>query len=301
MLTLTQAFSWSQAMALSTTDTDGSNLIFMWWCLRRKYEGYVISVLCRWMFPWLARAFVGPHCWRTHCCGQSRDQHHRPQHLSVQQACVHQPRLQQRQLWLELDFRLGGDTRGCKEAAQGRDLSCKVRSVDCVDFTEITFISVERRNILCVSVKISEHLLLPEVSSLSQKSTSNTLGHMTTRWRSGVVKTWRCHSGSVPHRSTYWFSKWICWSLNCCLGEMWFTGVAVWGSARNHPLFCGGPCLPHKEPSYLSQRHGGHHSQPGTPGRGLDGRLQEDLLSPQQECRTYGQWGQCDLLTMFIH
>lgn len=46
-------------------------------------------------------------------------------------------------------------------------------------------------------LNISEHLPLPEVSSQSRRSTLNTLEHMTTRWRSGAVKMWRCHSGSV--------------------------------------------------------------------------------------------------------
>lgn len=65
-------------------------------------------------------------------------------------------------------------------------------------------------------------------------------------------------------------------------------------STGDHPLLCGGPRFPHQEPSHVPQRHGGHHPQPGAPGRGLDGRLQEDLLSPQQQRRRHGQRGQND-------
>lgn len=128
--------------------------------------------------------------------------------------------------------------------------------------------------------------------------------HWNIWWQDGDLGRWKRRdviqgqSSAVLHHST--FKMLLCCSLNWCLREMWFTGVAVWGSARNHSLFCGGPCLPHQEPPHLPQRHRGHHSQPGAPGRGVDGWLQEDLLSPQQERRTNGQWGQCDLLTMFI-
>lgn len=73
------------------------------------------------------------------------------------------------------------------------------------------------------------------------------------------------------------------------------TGVAVRRSAGDHPVLCGGPRFPHQEPSHVPQGHGGHHPQPGAPGRGLDGRLQEDLLSPQQQRRHHGQRGQSDV------
>lgn len=78
--------------------------------------------------------------------------------------------------------------------------------------------------------------------------------------------------------------------------RLWLTGMAVWGSVGDHPLFCGRTRLPHQKPPHLPQWHRSHHSQPGAPGRGLDGWLQKDLLSPQQERCNYGQPGQCDLL-----
>lgn len=141
---------------------------------------------------------------------------------------------------------------------------------------------------------ISEHLLLLEDSSQSPKSTLSTSEHTMTRWRSGAVKMWKCHSGSdflsdlCFHRSTF-FHRCPVIELEC-FSE---SGVAVWGSARDHPLFCGGPRFPHKEPPHLPQGHRGDHSQPGSPSWSLDGWLQDNLLSAQQECSSYGQGGQC--------
>lgn len=39
------------------------------------------------------------------------------------------------------------------------------------------------------------------------------------------------------------------------LSVIFDSGVAVWGSARDHPLFCGGPRLPYQEPPHLPQGH----------------------------------------------
>lgn len=150
---------------------------------------------------------------------------------------------------------------------------------------------------------MSERLPLPEVSSQSRSRTLNTLEHMMTRWRSGVEKMWRCLSGSATIFTFISTVSRVTEHAVIKLVWIWissrvkFTGVAVRGSAGDHPLLCGRPRFSHQEPSHLSQGHRGHHSQPGAPGWGLDGRLQEDLLSPQQERCRYGQGGQCDLLT----
>lgn len=85
-------------------------------------------------------------------------------------------------------------------------------------------------------MKFSEHLLLLEVFSQSQRSTLNTLEHTMTRWRSGVVKMWRCHSGSVSlskflqlhilldKSSSYYQVK--VWSATCvkCDSQVWQCG-----------------------------------------------------------------------------
>lgn len=124
--------------------------------------------------------------------------------------------------------------------------------------------------------------------------------HWNIWWQNGDLGWWKywnvfqgqcLFASSLPLlASHYQIRLWI----SICVK---FTGVAVRGSVRDHPVFCGGSRFPHQEPSHLPQGHRGHYSQPGAPGWGLDGRLQAHLLSPQPQRCSDGQRGQCDLLT----
>lgn len=68
-------------------------------------------------------------------------------------------------------------------------------------------------------------------------------------------------------------------------------GVAVRGTGRDHPLLRRGPRVPLQEPPHLPQGHPGDLPEPGAPGRGLDGRLQGDLLPPEPASLPDGQRG----------
>lgn len=86
-------------------------------------------------------------------------------------------------------------------------------------------------NPLNLLMKISEHLLLLEAFSQSQRSTLSTLEHMMTRWRSGVEKTWKCPSGSVSLMFFFFLQlsilliKWT-WHLlqTCICVKVWQCG-----------------------------------------------------------------------------